>query len=171
MRFVDRMMIVIASLQLILLSLMAYSNCVGGFICVAGDWLYRNLLSSRVGAFALEVSIILTAVYLLELAFRREESNGRLLRKSTETGDIYISVRTIEAFAKHLAEGIEGVKDVSLNAKPAGEGIDIVLRVVATKDAVIPEMASRMEARIREGLPAQSGFNVNSVKTFIRSAQ
>lgn len=45
-----------------------------------------------------------------------------------------------------------------------------MMKVAAAKDAVIPDLVSKLESRIKEALPAQSGFPVNSIKIHIRSA-
>ncbi len=170
MKFIDRLMVFIAAILLAVLSLMAFSSHIGGLIYAAGDWLYEILMSTWYAAFIFQVVVMLMMVYLLELAFRTSKGMGRLLKRTTETGDIFVSVGTIEAFAKNLAKEVEGVEDVSLNAKPGKEGLDITLKVTAAKGAILPELTSKLEARIKEALPAQSGFPVKSVRTFIKSA-
>jgi hypothetical protein len=170
MKFLDRFIVLLSALLLSVLSLMTFSNCVGGFICVAGDWLYDFLTSTWYATFMLQVLSIVLIACLIEMTFRSGKGMGRLLKRTTESGDIFVSVSTIEAFARNLATEIEGVQDVSLTAKPGREGLDITLRVTASKGAILPEMTSKLESRIKEALPAQSGFPVKSVTTYIKSA-
>ncbi len=170
MKLLDRLMAIIAAFLLVILSLMAFSAYVGGFVCLMGDWLNDLLMTSWFAAFMLEVLVVLVAAYLIEMALRTGKSMGRLLKRTTESGDIYVSVGTIEAFARNLALEVDGVQSVDINAKSVREGLDLVLKVTASRGAVIPEMSAKLESRIKEALPAQSGFPVNSVKTYIRSA-
>ena len=170
MKLLDRLMAIIAAILLVILSLMAFSSYVGGYVCIVGDWLNDLLMTSWFSAFMLEVLVVLVAAYLLEMALRTSKGMGRLLKRTTESGDIFVSVGTIETFARNLALEVEGVQSVDINAKAVKEGLDLILKVTASKGAVLPEMSAKLESRIREALPAQSGFPVNSVKSYIRSA-
>lgn len=170
MKFLDRLMAILAAVLLVVLSLMSFSAYVGGPVCIAGDWLSNLIMTSWFSAFMFEVLVVLMAAYLLEMAFRSEKGMGKLLKRTTESGDIYVTVKTIEAFARNLALEVEGVQGVDIGAKSGKDGLDLVLKVTAYKGAVIPEMAAKLEARIKEALPAQSGFPVSTVKTYIRSA-
>lgn len=170
MKLLDRFMAVIAAILLVILSLMAFSAYVGGFVCLVGDWLNELLMTSWFAAFMLEVLVVLVAAYLLEMALRTNKGMGKLLKRTTESGDIFVSVGTIEAFARNLALEVDGVQSVDISAKSVKEGLDLILKVTASREAVIPEMSAKLESRIREALPAQSGFPVSSVRTYIRSA-
>lgn len=170
MKPADRLMTFFAAVALSALSLMAMSRYVGSVIAAAGDWLYRNLMYTWYTTFLLQLAIVMLVAYLLEMTFRTGKPTGRLLKRATETGDIYVSMGTIESFARNLAKEIDGVQDVDLVAKSGPEGLDFTLKVSASKDAILPELTSKLESRIREALPAQSGFPVRSVKTLVRSA-
>lgn len=170
MRLLDRLVTLFSALLMGALSLMTLSNYIGGIIGDAGRWLYDNLMFSWVTTFSLQIAIVMAIAYLIEMSIRPRKGDGRLLRRITESGDIFVTTRTIESFAKNMAKEIEGVRDVELTAKSMPEGLELVMRVVAQKDAVLPELTAKLENRIKEGLPAQSGFPVKSVKTYISSS-
>lgn len=170
MKLLDRFVTFFAALLIGALSLMTLSNYIGGIIGDAGRWLYENLMYSWVSTFIMQVAIVMAIAYLLEMTIRPSRGAGRLLKRTTESGDIFVTTRTIESFARNMAREIEGVQDVELTARSKPEGLELVMRVVAAKDAVLPELTAKLENRIKEGLPAQSGFPVKSVKTYISSS-
>ncbi|HNZ09336.1 MAG TPA: alkaline shock response membrane anchor protein AmaP [Bacillota bacterium] len=170
MKLLDRIVTLIAAILIGTLSLMALSQYVGGYIGAAGDWLYDRLMYSWVTTFLVQIAVIIVMAYLFEMTIRTGKSEGKMLKRTTETGDIFVSVGTIESFARNLAKEVEGVQEVDMRTKSGPEGLDMVLKVAAAKDAVIPELVSKLESRIKEALPAQSGFPVRSVKIHIRSA-
>ena len=158
MKLLDRFVTLFAAILIGTLSLMALSQYVGGYIGAAGDWLYDRLMYSWATTFLVQVAVIIVMAYLLEMTIRTGKSEGKMLKRTTETGDIYVSVGTIESFAKNLAKEVEGVQEVEMRTKSGPEGLDIMMKVAAAKDAVIPDLVSKLESRIKEALPRRAAF-------------
>lgn len=84
--------------------------------------------------------------------------------KSTQLGDIYISIDAIEELVAKSAIKILGVREIKPIIKPTEQGIAVLIKGQVNTEESIPEISTQLQNTVRESLETIAGISVVEVK-------
>ncbi|MBO8125884.1 MAG: alkaline shock response membrane anchor protein AmaP [Firmicutes bacterium] len=167
MNLVTRIVLFIFSLLVLVLAIGALGVAVGWdpeltFLAV-NQW----LVASRVEAGLIGLIALGLAILAVVLVFRKSEDVPTII-KETNLGTIRISLQAVETLIKRAAGEIDGVRGIHSKLRMVdGElGIDLALEVAP--DTNIPELADKVQTRVKEYLAHTVGITGATIGLTVR---
>ena len=108
--------------------------------------------------------IFVVALYLIWL----KQKIGQQLsyvKVSTNSGEIRISILSLEQIILNILDGVEGVKKIKpkIEVQKSGD-IKTILELTIAKDCNIPHTANLIQERLKKELPKISGVEIKEIK-------
>lgn len=87
------------------------------------------------------------------------------VKVSTDSGEIRISMLSLEQIILNILDGVEGVKKIKpkIEVQKSGD-IKTILELIITKDCNIPNTANLIQEMLKEELPKISGVEIKEIK-------
>lgn len=165
MRWLDRAVILLASLILLALGL------VGGLLVMG--WAPLLNLAAQLASYRLEVAVagillLLVGSYLLVQSLSRSEPEGGVVR-DTSLGTVQIQYRALETMVVKAAQEISGAKDVEATIKATPDGVRIRVSLNVLPGVKIPELADNVQKAVEEAVREMAGVLVTDVMVDVRN--
>lgn len=168
MRIIDRFVITLAAL-------LTLSLGIGALALVAGwngtpwavDVIAAARGSARVEAGLIGLLAVAVALYLLAVAWQREQAPGAI-QQAGQLGDIHVSLRAVESLVLQAASAVRGVREAS--ARLHLEADQLVIDVVAavTSERPVPEVSGEVQAHVAQYVRDTVGVDVARVGVQVR---
>jgi len=113
-----------------------------------------------------EYSIIALIFFLVSIRFLIsgvKSQRGKVITKTTEMGEISISLSTIESLVERVASQNPSIKDLRTRVRKKDDQVYLFLKVTVLPDTVIPDTISKLQKSVKEYVENISGIKVLDV--------
>ena len=126
-----------------------------------------SIYSNPIHRIILALIGLLIFLIVLFLIWLKQKMGQQLpyVKVSTGSGEIRISMLSLEQIILSILDGIEGVRRIKPKILIQKNGdIKTILELIITKDCNIPHTASLIQEMLKEELPKISGVEVKEIK-------
>ncbi len=113
--------------------------------------------------------LLLVAIILLILGFRRSKGPANAVLKGSEYGEVAISITAIDNMVLRTVQQTEGIKDVSRQVSFTQDGLIISVKINVMPDVAMPNLTSELQSRIKEYVEEITGITVHEVKVIVEN--
>lgn len=99
----------------------------------------------------------------------RSEREKKSICKSSNIGEIRISLNSLENIALSASRKISGVKETKAYVSKLGEDVSIYIRTVVLPDTHIPTLSEELQIKVKKAVEETSGINVTDVKVSVEN--
>ena len=85
------------------------------------------------------------------------------------SGEIRISLNTIENIALSASRRLNGVKETKTYVSKIGEDVSIYIKAVVLSDIHIPTLSEELQSKVKKAVEETSGINVTDVKVSVEN--
>ncbi len=166
MKTLARVIMVFVALILIgaaLFLLAVKYNLVPGLALYLPGWAGEEVVLGVVAA------LVLIALILLILGFRKSKGPGNAVLKGSEYGEVAISIPAIENIVLRVVQQIQGLKDVSRQVSFTQDGLIITVKIRVMPDVSMPGLTSELQSKIKEYVEEITGITVHEVKVMVEN--
>src|SRR5690606_14981724 len=159
-----------------LTALITLAAGVVGLALVSGwngtPWLFDLVAAAR-GPARLQLGLVALllvglALFLLAQVWQREPVPDRL-RRTTQLGDVSISLRAVESLVHRAAHQVKGIAEVDVQVAAAGEELHIDLSLMVQPDMRIPDVTQAVQERVEAYVRETVGLPVSRVGVEVRN--
>ena len=147
-------------------------------LCMAFGWIdydmaenyVDNLYHEPVVAYpfiTVSIILVLISIRLFYLSVRRAHGRLASIDRTTEYGDVKISLDTIRSLALRSAGRVKGLTEIKTRIRITVTGVEIDLRAVVDGDTSIPEITEEAQHTVKSHVEAMTGLPVAAVSVFI----
>lgn len=126
-------------------------------------WAAEEIVLGTAGA------LLLIAIILLVLGFRRSKGPGNAVLKGSEYGEVAISIAAIENMVLRTVQQTQGIKDVSRQVSFTQDGLIINVKIMVMPDVAMPNLTSELQSKIKEYVEEITGITVHEVKVMVEN--
>ena len=165
MRLLDRIVLIIYSLVLSLISIVIIMM---GFHILPEYYIKNFAYLFRTYRYIIGIIGIVFLILSIRvmLSGMRGESSGRSISRQTQLGEVRISVITLQNIAERAVKGIEGVKEVKSRALLNNDGAVMKINLVVA-NIKLPELVVEVQKLVKNEVESVTGINVAEVKVYI----
>ncbi|HEY8552687.1 MAG TPA: alkaline shock response membrane anchor protein AmaP [Thermaerobacter sp.] len=111
------------------------------------------------------LAFVLSGVHVVHHALcpRRRDA----LSAATELGEVRTALAAVEELARRSGLQVGGIRDVRPRVRADRDGVRLWVRAEVLPDHPIPEVAPRLQARLRETVEAVVGARVKEVRVVV----
>ncbi len=166
MRLLDRIVLIIYSLVLSLISIVIIMM---GFHILPEYYIKNFAYLFRTYRYIIGIIGIVFLILSIRvmLSGMRGESSGRSISRQTQLGEVRISVITLQNIAERAVKGIEGVKEVKSRALLNNDGAVMKINLVVATNIKLPELVVEVQKLVKNEVESVTGINVAEVKVYI----
>ncbi len=113
--------------------------------------------------------LLLIALILLASGFSPSKKPGSATLKSSEYGEVLISVSAVENMVLRIVQQTKGIKDVSRDVRFTSNGLVVNMKISAMPDVSLPDVIEELQAKTKEHLEEITGISVHEVKVLVDS--
>lgn len=99
----------------------------------------------------------------------RSEREKKSISKSSNIGEIRISLNTIENIALSASRRINGIKESKAYVSKLGEDVSIYIKAVVLAETHIPTLSEELQVKVKKAVEDTSGINVADVKVSVEN--
>jgi uncharacterized alkaline shock family protein YloU len=140
------------------------------FIQAIGFNVFPLVFGADGTAIAIGVSLLLFLIsvrFLLIRSGRRRRREPEAIIRTTDCGDIRISLTTLESLAVRAARGIRGVHDLKTKVHKTEHGIRVAMKMACDPDLDIPVLTETLQTKVKHYVEETSGTNVEEVRVYV----
>lgn len=175
MKLIDRIIYVIFSI-LILITSMVFCFLVFGWITIPTiNVLIEKILNDGIATkVSLIVSVVLLLLSIKGIFFSGSNKEGKGYKEGilleNEDGKLMISKDTIESLVNGVVNGFESTENVTTRVKIDKENnLIIFVNLQVASNAVIKDLSSNMQVRIKEVIKTSSDLDVKEVNIRVKN--
>ncbi|TYQ13371.1 UNVERIFIED_CONTAM: putative alkaline shock family protein YloU [Acetivibrio alkalicellulosi] len=132
-------------------------------------YLVDNILenpSSTILLFIVELIFFgLSLMFLLSGV--KSDKNKKAISKFNNTGEIKISLNTIENIALATARKLNGVRDTKAHVRKMGDNVSVHIKTIVMPDVNIPALLEDVQRKVKKSIEETSGIMVNDIKVSV----
>ncbi len=141
--------------------LAVYYNLVPGLAVYLPAWIGEEIVLGATGV------LLVIALILLILGFRRSKGPGNAVLKGSEYGEVAISIAAIENMVLRVVQQTQGIKDVSRQVSFTQDGLVIGVKIRVMPDVGMPGVTGELQAKIKQYVEEITGVTVHEVKVMV----
>ena len=126
-------------------------------------FLLNDSMRNRAIVVAAALVLVLAAVFLFSILFRHSRRNKGFVDQKTDSGELTISIKAIDALVARCTEKSEDIRITSTAIEGLRDGLVITLRGTASTGVNIPLVTANLQKQIRSYVTACSGVDVKEV--------
>ncbi len=126
----------------------------------------QNSTFYTIGVIAIAVVLFIFSVAIMFLCSGRHAVVSTIIR-STEHGNIRVSLDTIDSIVLKTVKSISSVRDAKINSVNTETGLVINIRVALMNNSVIPEITSDIQSTVKEHVESMVGLMVAGVPILV----
>ncbi len=131
------------------------------------DSIYNNTLY-KISLVSVSVLFILVGLYIFFRSMFSKKDVTEFSTNSTESGQIKISINTIENIAKNAIKKIEGIKESKILVKiDSDESVSFLITIIIDGEKPIPEISEEIQNNIKESIERITGLSVKRVHVVV----
>jgi uncharacterized alkaline shock family protein YloU len=113
------------------------------------------------------ILLFIAGIYTLSINLRPRPVQQAIV-KTTQLGDICISLDAIEALVVKAAGKVPGLREIKPVIKPTAQGIAILIKGTVTAEDSIPQMSLELQEAVKSTIEAIAGVTVIEVRVVIK---
>lgn len=139
------------------------------------DGLYKyisdNILSGRISSFGLFlVAFIFFCVNVsFILSGLKSDKSKKAISKYTKTGEIRISLNTIESIVLATAKKVSSIRDSKAFVDRINEQLIVNIMTVVMPEVNIPDLSEDLQLRIKAAVEESTGEEVSNIKVIVEN--
>ncbi len=174
MRFLEKFFLFIFSLCLAALGVGGIWACYDANLLRYVNWLATMMTQNRWITLVVSACLLLVAILLLfGVVFHssgRKKENGmaaNVIMVGENGSNVQISTAAVDCIIQQQKKDYPAVKELESKISQVADGAQIMLKVVASADANIPELANNLQNSVKTQLENMVGLKVASVKIIV----
>ena len=174
MRFLEKFFLFIFSLCLAALGVGGIWACYDANLLRYVNWLATMMTQNRWITLVASACLLLLAILLLfGVVFHssgRKKENGmaaNVIMVGENGSNVQISTAAVDCIIQQQKKDYPAVKELESKISQMADGAQIMLKVVASADANIPELANNLQNSVKTQLENMVGLKVASVKIIV----
>jgi Uncharacterized protein conserved in bacteria len=174
MRFLEKFFLFIFSLCLAALGVGGIWACYDANLLRYVNWLATMMTQNRWITLVASACLLLLAILLLfGVVFHssgRKKENGmavNVIMVGESGSNVQISTAAVDCIIQQQKKDYPAVKELESKISQMADGAQIMLKVVASADANIPELANNLQNSVKTQLENMVGLKVASVKIIV----
>ena len=175
MKFIEKLVLNIYSIIMLVISLVLCLLIFGWVdIGLIGDMISKLLLNSVYSNVILVISVIFILLSLVCIFFgssskeNNKDKQGVLLQN--ENGKLMISKDTLENLVNTVAKNFESAEEISTNVSlDAENNVTVYVNLVVSPNAVIKELTTNLQQKIKETIKNASDLDVKEVNIKVKN--
>ncbi len=174
MRFLEKFFLFIFSLCLAALGVGGIWACYDANLLRYVNWLATMMTQNRWITLVVSACLLLLAILLLfGVVFHssgRKKENGmaaNVIMVGENGSNVQISTAAVDCIIQQQKKDYPAVKELESKISQVADGAQIMLKVVASADANIPELANNLQNSVKTQLENMVGLKVASVKIIV----
>ena len=96
-----------------------------------------------------------------------DDKDKKAISRSTNIGEIRISLNTIENIAHAASRKLTGVRETKATVIRFDDSVSISVRVVVLPDINIPALSEDLQVKVKNSVEETSGVRVSDVKVYV----
>lgn len=177
MKFFDKLGLMVFSSLILILSVIIFVMCFGWLDVELVSNLVKNMFNNPTSTnILLGISIVLIALAVKCIFFPSDEKEKNGIRdgiilKNTD-GELVISKVTLEELVNNIVKGFNSAQDIATKIVVDNNG-GLIVNVIfsVTKDAIIKELSTNLQTKIKTSIKKVSDLEVKEVNISIRNLQ
>ena len=174
MRFLEKFFLFIFSLCLAALGVGGIWACYDANLLRYVNWLATMMTQNRWITLVASACLLLLAILLLfgvvfHLSGRKKENGmaANVIMVGENGSNVQISTAAVDCIIQQQKKDYPAVKELESKISQVADGAQIMLKVVASADANIPELANNLQNSVKTQLENMVGLKVASVKIIV----
>ena len=174
MRFLEKFFLFLFSLCLAALGVGGIWACYDANLLRYVNWLATMMTQNRWITLIASACVLLLAILLLfgvvfHSSGRKRESGGaaNVIMVGDANSSEQISTAAVDCIIQQQKKDYAAVKELESKITQAADGVQIMLKVVASAEANIPELANSLQNSVKTQLENMVGLKVNAVKIIV----
>ena len=174
MRFLEKFFLFLFSLCLAALGVGGIWACYDANLLRYVNWLATMMTQNRWITLIASACVLLLAILLLfgvvfHSSGRKRESGGaaNVIMVGDANSSVQISTAAVDCIIQQQKKDYAAVKELESKITQAADGVQIMLKVVASAEANIPELATSLQNSVKTQLENMVGLKVNAVKIIV----
>ena len=174
MRFLEKFFLFIFSLCLAALGVGGIWACYDANLLRYVNWLATMMTQNRWITLVVSACLLLLAILLLfGVVFHssgRKKENGmaaNVIMVGENGSNVQISTAAVDCIIQQQKKDYPAVKELESKISQVADGAQIMLKVVVSADANIPELANNLQNSVKTQLENMVGLKVASVKIIV----
>ncbi len=136
-------------------------NLVPGLALNLPQWAGETVLM------ATGVLFLLIALILLSFGLRSGKKREKSVSRSSEYGEVQVSIATLENMVLRVVQKTQGIKDVSRKVTYTPDGLVVTIHIRVMPDEPLPGLTSGLQSGTKEYLEEVTGITVHEVKVIV----
>lgn len=173
MNLFDRFILTLYSLALVVISLFVMA---AGLNLISSAYIETAIAemytSSQVGMIYFAAAAVF---FLISLKFLFSSVRGRASRphmspsvqRSTEYGNVQITVETLESLAIHATRRVRGVRDLKARIAVRENGTAVHMKVTVDGETPIPDLTQQIQQAVKERIETIAGVELSEVTVLV----
>lgn len=127
------------------------------------------VLNDQVLMLILALMLFLISLRFIFLRSRQKgEREPEAILRTTEIGDVRISLLTLESLATRAARGFRGVHELQTKVRFTETGVRILLKMACDPDLDIPALTEALQSKVKQYVEETTGAHVEEVRVFVK---
>ena len=127
------------------------------------NFLLNDSVRNRAIVIAAALLLLVAAAFLFSILFRHSRRNKGFVDQKTDSGELTISIKAIDALVGRCIEKSDDIRITSTAIEGHRDGLVITLRGTASTGVNIPLVTANLQKQIRSYVTACSGVDVKEV--------
>ncbi len=170
MRVVDRLFLFLYSLVFLIVSLVGFLVAVGFFkYRIITEFTYRIYSNYQIQWTVAVISIVifLLSIYFIVKSFQTKQV-ASFFNKTSEHGEVRISMEALENIASKAATKVKGVKDLKVRVRPEeNETITTIIKIYVDGETPIPQISEEIQEIVKQQIEHIAGIQVSYVHVIV----
>ena len=171
-RILDRILVALAGLLLVaacagLVAQVFFSKDIVGLVT---NLLTPETTTGKIVAGVCAGVLLLLGLYCLLMLFRHRRRKDKFILQKLESGDLAISLKTLEAMVQKCVEQHSEIKTESIHLENQRDGLLIRIRGTVAGGISIPLTADTLQKQVKQYVTACSGVEVKGIRIQIESS-
>ncbi|MCL4516374.1 MAG: alkaline shock response membrane anchor protein AmaP [Firmicutes bacterium] len=169
MRAVDRVIVILFSLILFVISVLLAAVAAGWNPAAAINTFVTEMVQTAdFETTVLAIVLFLLSVYFFTLGLRGRRKI-RAIVQETSLGTVRIALKAVENLVQRAARQVHGIREVDTEVKPGQAGLEVSLEILVAPDMSIPEVSEQVQRRVESYVQETVGVNVTNVLLTVRN--
>lgn len=124
--------------------------------------------ANRILLFDIALILLILSILFLFSGIKTKRDRRAFVR-SSNIGEIRISITTLENIALAAAKRLNGVKEPKAFVNKSEEGVSVVIKTLIISDFNIPELSEEIQVKVKNLIEQSTGIKVSEVKVQIEN--
>ena len=171
-RILDRILVALSGLVLVgvcagIVAQVFFGKNVAGYI---SRILSVGTTTGRIVSGVIAAALLIVGIYCLLMMFRHRRRKDKFILQKLESGDLAISLKTLETMVQKCMDQHSEIKTDSIHLENQRDGLLVRIRGTVAGGVSIPLTADTLQKQVKQYVTACSGVEVKGIRIQIESS-